>query len=132
MKSLPQFIVLIFSLSLLSGCGGDDPPASTGGAASTPTTTQIQPKPVGITPTPVGGGRTPTPSKQNSAKSVERAESDLPPGVSPDDVFELSPAANMLSRYAATAHRSTPRLKSFPNHCREWIPPLLRIPTVRE
>lgn len=114
MKSLPQLVVLIMCLTLLSGCGGDDPPASTGGAASTPTTTQVQPTPVGITPTPVGGGRTPTPSKQNTAKSTEPAESDLPPGVSPDGVFELSPAANTVEIAATSQEYSTFEVVSKP------------------
>jgi formylglycine-generating enzyme required for sulfatase activity len=107
MKSLPQMMCLLMSLSFLIGCGGDDPAAPTGGATSTPTTTQIQPKAVGITPTPAGGGKTSAPSKKNTAKSAEPTESDLPPGVSPDDVFELSAAANTVDIAATSREYST-------------------------
>ncbi|MDB4786872.1 MAG: formylglycine-generating enzyme family protein [Planctomycetaceae bacterium] len=103
MKSLPQMICLFTSLSFLMGCGSDDPSAPTGDAAST----QVQPNAVGVMPTPVGGGRTPAPSNKSITSSANPVESDLPPGVSPDDVFELSAAANTVEIAATSREHST-------------------------
>jgi len=114
MKSLFQRVFLLTGFLLSTGCGGDDSadPAAVGNSA--PKTTQIQPKAVGVTPTPVGGGRKTAPSKKKTKQAEESAESNLPPGVSPDDVFELSPAANTVEIAATSQEYSTFEVVSKP------------------
>lgn len=97
MRHFAQLFPLICLSAFIVGCGGDDPtPAddSTGQSSGK----QIQPKAVGVQPKPAGvkSKSTAKNTRGSSANGSSTTESDLPPGVEADDVFEISAAANTV------------------------------------
>ncbi|MBD3675856.1 MAG: SUMF1/EgtB/PvdO family nonheme iron enzyme [Planctomycetaceae bacterium] len=97
------FTCLAFSII---GCGGDDPvPASGTGAQNQGT--QVKPKAVGVQPGAIKQKSTAQGSRNANGGSGNSTESDLPPGVDVDDVFEVSADANSVVIAATPEERNT-------------------------